>query len=41
MALMLLKEARIVLRWFRRFDCVAFDGVRGIIIMPELAEAAE
>lgn len=41
MALMLLTEARVVLRWFRRHDPRAFDGVRRIIIRPELAEAAE
>lgn len=42
MALMLLREARIVLRWIRRNDARLFDGVRDIIIMPEsFQDAAE
>jgi hypothetical protein len=42
MALMLLQEARVVLRWMRRFDRASFAEVRRVIIMPELVkEAAE
>lgn len=41
LALMLLREARVVLRWFRRYDQSLFAGVRDLIVCPELAEAAE
>lgn len=40
-ALMLVTEARIILRWMRRYDPRVFDGVRDIIVHPELAEAAQ
>jgi hypothetical protein len=41
LALMLLQDARIVLRWMRRYSPESFAEVRRTIIMPELLEAAE